>query len=79
MSETQAPALGYFVEKYAIGSPKASIAAAGVADAIDTLFEGAYMILSILGGDVKYTYTTKKDHKVEMVIRKPVELAHESN
>lgn len=67
----QPPALGYFVDKYATDSPKAEVAAAGAADAIDAIFEGAYTILSILGGEVKYTYTTKLDHKVEMGIRIP--------
>lgn len=77
----QPPAYGYFLEKYSPEGPttdtddsiprNAAIAAAGAADAIDAIFEGAYLMLSILGGEVKYTYTTKQDHEVEMAVRIP--------
>lgn len=73
--QLQPPAYEYFIEAYGPENENtkatASIAAQGAADAIDAIFEGAYAMLSILGGEVKYTYTTKLDHEVEMGIRIP--------
>ncbi len=75
MQTLKAPAYGYFVEKYgeddSTAPARAAIAASGAADAIDAIFEGAYAMLQILGGEVKYLYTTKQGHEVEMSISIP--------
>ena len=60
----------YFISKD-VDKQNANIRAAGASDAIDSIFEGAYLMLQILGGEVKYIYTTKQDHEVEMGIRIP--------
>ena len=37
--------------------------------ALDVMMEAVYVLTKVLGGEISYTYTTKAQHEVEMVLR----------
>ncbi len=38
-------------------------------DTLDVVMEAVYLVTKVLGGEISYTYLTKAEHEVEMVLR----------